>query len=55
MLQKDKKGNEKSRAVDVLDNRHMERPPQKCFRCGSEDDMIAKCPNPPKDNEKRKN
>ena len=22
----------------------MERPPRKCFSCGSEDDMIAKCP-----------
>ena len=22
----------------------MERPPRKCFRCGSEDHMIAKCP-----------
>ena len=22
----------------------MERTPQKCFRCGSEDHMIAKCP-----------
>ena len=32
----------------------MERPPQKCFRCGSEDHMIAKCPKPPKDNEKRR-
>ena len=32
----------------------MERPPRKCFRCGSEDHMIAKCPNPPKDNEKRR-
>ena len=23
----------------------MERTPRKCFRCGSEDYMIAKCPN----------
>ena len=30
----------------------MERPPLTCFICGSEDHMIAKCPNPPKDNEK---
>ena len=22
----------------------MERPPQKCFRCGSEDHVIQKCP-----------
>ena len=33
----------------------MERTPQKCFRCGSKDHMIAKCPKPPEDNEKRKN
>ena len=32
----------------------MQRPPRKCFKCGSEDNMIAKCPNPPKDNEKRR-
>ena len=31
----------------------MERTPRKCFRCGSEDHIITKCPNPPKDNEKR--
>ena len=30
----------------------MERTPRKCFRCGSEDHLIEKCPNPPKDNEK---
>ena len=28
---------------------------RKCFRCGYEDHMIAKCPKPPKDNEKRSN
>ena len=32
----------------------MERPPWKCFRCGSEDHIIEKCPKPPKDNEKRR-
>ena len=45
-----RKEKEKSRAVDVTSNIHMERPPWKCFRCGSEDHMIAKCPNPPKYN-----
>ena len=30
----------------------MERPPRKCFRCGSENHMIAKCTKPQKDNEK---
>ena len=28
--------------------------PRKCFRCGYEYHMIAKCPKPPKDNEKRR-
>ena len=32
----------------------MKHPPWKCFRCRSEDHMIAKCPKPPKDNEKRR-
>ena len=31
----------------------MERPPRKCFRCGYEYHIIAKCPKPPKDNEKQ--
>ena len=52
MLQRIRKEKEKSRAVDVTSNRKMERPPRICFRCGSEDHMIAKFPNPPKDNEK---
>ena len=30
----------------------MECTPRKCFRCGSEDHIIAKCPKPPKENEK---
>ena len=41
MIRKEK---ETAHAVDVLSNRQMERTPQKCFRCGSEDHMIAKCP-----------
>ena len=48
-----RKEKEKARAVDVSSNRNSERPPQKCFRCGSEDHMIAKFPKPPNDNEKR--
>ena len=43
---------EKDRAVDVSSNRNLERPPWKCYRCGSEDHMIAKCPKAPKDNKK---
>ena len=49
-----RKEKEKARAVDVSSNRQMERLPRKCFRCGSEYHMIAKCPMPPKDNEKRR-
>ena len=30
-----------------------ERTPRKCFRSGSEDHLIAKCPKPPKENEKQ--
>ena len=32
----------------------MELTPQKCFRCGSEDHLIAKYPTPPNDIEKRR-
>ena len=45
---------EKARVVDVSSNRHMERLPRKCFRCGSEDHIIARCTKPPKDNDKRR-
>ena len=46
---------EKARAVAVSSNRNLEHPPRKCFRCGSEDHVIAKFPKPTKDNEKRRN
>ena len=46
-----RKEKEKARAVDVSSNRNTELPPWKCFRCGFEYHMIAKCPNPPKDND----
>ena len=51
MIRKEK---EKACAVDVSSNRNSERLPRKCFRCGSEYQMIEKCPKPPKDNEKRR-
>ena len=44
---------EKSCAAGYSDNRQTERTPRKRFRCGSEDDLIAKFPKPPKENEKR--
>ena len=37
-----------------MDNRRKEHTPRKCFRCGSQDHLIAKSPKPPKDNEKRR-
>ena len=41
-------------AAGASDNRQTEWKSRKTFRCGSEDHLIAKFPNPPKDNEKRK-
>ena len=51
MIRKEK---EKACVVDGSSNRNSERLPRKCFRCGYEDHMIAKCPKPPKYNEKRR-
>ena len=39
-----RKEKEKACAVDVSSDRQMEHTPRKCFRCGSEDHMIAKFP-----------
>ena len=49
-----RKEKEKACAVDVSSNINSECPPRKCFRCGSENHMIEKCPKPPKDNDKRR-
>ena len=46
---------EKARAVGISSNRNSDRPPRKCYICGSEDHIIAKCPKPPKDSEKLQN
>ena len=43
-FKKVRKEKEKSCAVDVSSYRQMERTHRKCFRCGYEDHMIAKCP-----------
>ena len=40
----------KALADDALDNRQTERTHRKYSRCGSEDHLIEKCPNPPKYN-----
>ena len=37
-----------------LDKQQAERTPHKIFRCGSADNIIAKYPTPPKDNNKQK-
>ena len=46
------KEKDKSRAAGDSDNRQTELTPQKCFRFGSEDILIAKCPKPLKENKK---
>ena len=43
-FKKVRKEKEKACAVDVLSYRQIQRTPRKCFRCGYEDHMIAKCP-----------
>ena len=47
-----RKEKEKDRVAGVSDNKRTECTPRKCFRCGSEDPLIAKFPKPPKYNEK---
>ena len=51
-FKKTRKENEKARTAGTSSNKNSDRPARKCFRCGSEDHMIAKCPKPPKDSEK---
>ena len=43
-FKKVRKEKKKACAFDVSSHRQLERPPQKCFRCGSEYHMIAKYP-----------
>ena len=38
-----------------MDNRQTERTPRKCFRCGSEYNLITKFLKPPKENGKQQN
>ena len=47
-----RKEEEKSRTAGDSDNRPTEHTTCECFRCISEDQIISKCPNPPKDNGK---
>ena len=46
-FKKIRKEKEKARAFGISSNKNSERPAQKCFMCGSEYHMIAKCPKPP--------
>ena len=52
-FKKIRKEKEKARSAGASSNKNSDRPPRKCFRCGSEDHLIAKCPKPPKDGEKK--
>ena len=49
-----RKEKEKARSAGTSSNKNSDRPIRKCFRCGSEDHLIAKCPKPSKDSEKRR-
>ena len=49
-----RKKKEKACAAGDSDNRRTEGTPRKCFRCGSTEHLISKCPKPPKDNDKHK-
>ena len=53
-FKKIRKENGNARSAGTSSNKNSDRPDRKCFRCGSEDHMIAKCPKPPKDSEKRR-
>ena len=50
-----RKEKEKDRSAGASSNKNSECPTRKCFRCRSEDHLIAKCPKPPKDGEKKNN
>ena len=50
-----RQGKGKYRTAGHSENIQEERTPQKCFRCGSEDHLIEKFMNPPKENDKLRN
>ena len=49
-----RKDKEKACSAGDTSNKNSDRPARKCFRCGSEYHLIAKCPKPPKDGEKKR-
>ena len=53
-FKKIRKEKEKARSAGTSSRKNSDSPTQKCFRCGSEDHMIAKCSKPPKESEKRR-
>ena len=52
-FKKIRKDKEKARSAEASSNKNSDRTARKCFRCGSVDHLIAKCPKPPKDGEKK--
>ena len=54
MFKNIRKDKDKSRAASDSDKQRTERTPYNIFRCGSVDNLISKCPKPPKYNEKRR-
>ena len=54
MFQNIRKEKEKAHSAGTSSNKNSDRPARKCYRCVSEDHLIAKCPKPPKDSEKRR-
>ena len=53
-FKKIRKEKEKARSAGALSKKKSDRPSRKCFKCGSEDHLIAKCPKLPKESEKRR-
>ena len=49
-----RKDKEKAHSTGALSNKHSDHPARKFFRYRSEDHLIAKCPKPPKDGEKKR-
>ena len=53
-FKKIRKEKEKSRSAGTSSNKNSDCPARKCYRCGYEDHLIAKCPKPPKDGKKKR-
>ena len=49
-----RKEKEKAHSAGTSSNKNSDCPAGKCFTCGSEDHLIAKCPKPTKESEKRR-